>query len=133
VILYLGVNLAAALLLLAGSLWGPVLLVFQNDGTGMSWGIAAWGVLATLLVPLEKWRFIDYSRTFLVFLGLIGTVVGFMIALSGVPMEAASTPEAANATVKALLSGLGTALGTTLVGAVSSLWLGINKMLFCGE
>ncbi len=62
----------------------------------------------------------------LVLLGLIGTVVGFVIALSGVDPKAAGDVRAIAPMVTDLIRGMSVALYTTLVGAVSSLWLTVN-------
>jgi len=59
----------------------------------------------------------------LVFLGLIGTVIGFIIALSGVDPANASDIKAVAPMVSRLVEGMSTALYTTLVGAVFSIWL----------
>jgi biopolymer transport protein ExbB/TolQ len=59
----------------------------------------------------------------LVFLGLIGTVAGFMIALAGVDPKAAGDVDAVAPMVATLIDGMGLALATTLVGAVLNLWL----------
>ena len=69
----------------------------------------------------------------LVLLGLIGTVVGFIIALSGVDPEKASNFDSISPMVSTLIQGMSTALYTTLVGAVLNLWLMINyRMLATG-
>ena len=65
----------------------------------------------------------------LVLLGLIGTVVGFIIALSGVDPESASDISAVGLMVSTLISGMSTALYTTLVGSVLNLWLMVNYRL----
>jgi biopolymer transport protein ExbB/TolQ len=65
----------------------------------------------------------------LVFLGLIGTVIGFIIALSGVDPKAAADVNAVGAMVSTLISGMSVALHTTLVGAVLNLWLMANYRL----
>ena len=65
----------------------------------------------------------------LVLLGLIGTVVGFIIALSGVDPEKASDIKAVSPMVSTLVEGMSTALYTTLVGAVLNLWLMANYRL----
>lgn len=65
----------------------------------------------------------------LVFLGLIGTVIGFIIALSGVDPEAASDAERIGAIITNLISGMSVALNTTLVGAVLYVWLIVNHRL----
>jgi biopolymer transport protein ExbB/TolQ len=68
----------------------------------------------------------------LVMLGLIGTVVGFMIALSGVDADTAGDVAAIGPMVSALIEGLGVALTTTLVGSVLSIWTVINCRLVEG-
>ncbi|RME95707.1 MAG: hypothetical protein D6773_18140 [Alphaproteobacteria bacterium] len=62
----------------------------------------------------------------LVFLGLIGTVIGFIIALSGVKPEAVSQADSVAAMVATLIRGMSVALYTTLLGAVLNVWLNIN-------
>lgn len=59
----------------------------------------------------------------LVFLGLIGTVIGFIIALSGVDPEAASDAAKVAPMVSTLINGMAVALNTTLVGAIFYVWL----------
>ncbi len=68
----------------------------------------------------------------LVLLGLIGTVVGFIIALSGVQPEHASDVKAITPMVSKLIAGMSTALYTTLVGSVLNVWLMINYQLLAG-
>jgi len=59
----------------------------------------------------------------LVFLGLIGTVIGFIMALSGVDPESASNAENVAQMVATLIGGMSVALYTTLIGAVLYIWL----------
>lgn len=68
----------------------------------------------------------------LVLLGLIGTVLGFVIALSGVNPEAAGDVRAIAPMVTSLISGMSVALYTTLVGAVLNLWLMVNYRFLAG-
>jgi len=65
----------------------------------------------------------------LVFLGLIGTVIGFIIALSGVDAKTAADVTAVGTMVSTLISGMSVALYTTLVGAVLNVWLMVNYRL----
>jgi hypothetical protein len=67
--------------------------------------------------------------TALVLLGLIGTVVGFIIALSGVEPQAAADPASIAPMVSTLIRGMATALNTTLVGSVLNIWLMANYHL----
>lgn len=68
----------------------------------------------------------------LVLLGLIGTVVGFIIALSGVDPDKAGDFKSVAPMVSTLIEGMSTALYTTLVGAVFNVWLMVNYHLLAG-
>jgi hypothetical protein len=65
----------------------------------------------------------------LVLLGLIGTVLGFIQALSGVQPDAVGDVAAIPGMVSRLLGGMATALYTTLVGSVLNNWLMLNYRL----
>jgi len=73
--------------------------------------------------------FVRHIANTLVLLGLIGTVVGFVMALSNVSAEAVADPNAVAGMVSQLISGMGVALYTTLVGSVLNLWLAANYQL----
>lgn len=62
----------------------------------------------------------------LVVLGLVGTVIGFIIALSGVRPEVASDIGAVAPMVSTLIQGMSVALYTTLLGAILNVWLMVN-------
>ena len=68
----------------------------------------------------------------LVLFGLIGTVLGFVIALSGVESDAAGDVSAIAPMVTDLIGGMSVALYTTLVGAVLNLWLMVNYHVLTG-
>ena len=65
----------------------------------------------------------------LVVLGLIGTVIGFVIALSGIDPAEAGDVKAIAPMVSTMIEGMSTALYTTLIGAVLNLWLLTNYQL----
>jgi MotA/TolQ/ExbB proton channel family len=65
----------------------------------------------------------------LVLLGLIGTIVGFVIALSGVDQEAVTDASAIGPMVATLLHGMAMALFKTLVGSVLNVWLMVDYRL----
>jgi len=67
----------------------------------------------------------QFSST-LVMLGLIGTVVGFILALSGIGASMASDVSAVSNMISRLIAGMSVALYTTLEGAILSLWLTVN-------
>ena len=68
----------------------------------------------------------------LVLLGLVGTVIGFIIALSGVDPETASDVSTVGPMISTLISGMSTALYTTLVGSILNIWLMINYQILSG-
>jgi hypothetical protein len=65
----------------------------------------------------------------LVLLGLIGTVVGFIQALSGVQPDMVGDVAAIPGMVSCLLEGMATALYTTLVGSALNIWLMLDYRL----
>jgi ubiquinone/menaquinone biosynthesis C-methylase UbiE len=71
--------------------------------------------LASRIAPIR------YLANSLVLLGLIGTVIGFIIAFSGVRPEVASDVAAIGPMVSTLISGTSVALYTTLVGSLPRL------------
>ena len=86
------------------------------------------GILASTL-RLKLFTRISMVRNLansLVVLGLIGTVLGFIIALSGVQPGAATDPSTIAPMVTTLIEGMSVALYTTLVGAVLNVWLMVN-------
>ncbi len=62
----------------------------------------------------------------LVILGLIGTVIGFIIALTGIDPNAVADIGAIAPMVSTLIEGMSVALYTTLVGSVFHVWLIVN-------
>lgn len=68
----------------------------------------------------------------LVLIGLIGTVVGFIVVLSGVDPAKASDVASVGPMISNLVSGMGIALYTTLVGAVLNIWLTANCHILSG-
>ncbi len=72
-----------------------------------------------------KINLIKFISNTLVILGLIGTVIGFIIALSGVDSSVANNPEEVGKMVTSLISGMSVALYTTLAGSIFSVWLNI--------
>ncbi|MDP6709489.1 MAG: MotA/TolQ/ExbB proton channel family protein [Alphaproteobacteria bacterium] len=98
-------------------------LVRARAGDGEGRGIQAQALRLKLTDRIVVVRQIADS---LIFLGLIGTVIGFIVALSGVDPSAADQVENVSAMVATLISGMSVALNTTLVGAVLYVWLIIN-------
>lgn len=92
------------------------------------------GILATSLrlKLTQRVAVVRHVAGSLVILGLIGTVIGFIIALSGVEPERASDVTAITPMISTLIAGMSTALYTTLVGSVLNIWLMINYQMLAG-
>lgn len=69
---------------------------------------------------------IRYIANALVFLGLIGTVIGFIIGLSGIDATATQDVDKIAPMITELINGMSVALYTTLLGAVLNIWLNVN-------
>ena len=91
--------------------------------SGDSRALAASSLKLKLTTRIGVVRFIANS---LVLLGLIGTVVGFIMALSGVDPETSGDASAITPMVSTLIVGMSVALYTTLIGSVLNVWLMIN-------
>ena len=76
---------------------------------------------------------VRHTANSLVFLGLVGTVIGFIVALSGVDPESVSSAEAVGPMVAKLIQGMSITLYSTLVGAVLYLWLIVNHRMLASE
>ena len=87
---------------------------------------------ALRLRVLNRVTVVRYVANSLVLLGLIGTVLGFIIALSGVDPNVATDVGAIASMVTDLIRGMSVALYTTLVGAVLNLWLMVNFHILAG-
>lgn len=99
-------------------------LIGRRDGESRS--VAA-AVLKAKLVARNS--VVRHLANTLVILGLLGTVIGFIMALSGVSPEAAGDIKAVGPMISKLITGMSVALYTTLVGAILNVWLMANYHL----
>lgn len=68
----------------------------------------------------------------LVLLGLIGTVIGFIISLAGVDPRMTGEASSIAPMVARLIGGMSVALYTTLVGSILNVWLMANYQILNG-
>ena len=78
---------------------------------------------------LNRIGIVRHIANSLVLLGLIGTVIGFIIALSGTYLDLASNVQSVGPMITTLIGGMSVALYTTLVGAILNIWLMVNYRL----
>ncbi len=78
---------------------------------------------------LIKIAHVHEGAGWLAYLGLIGTVVGFIIALSGVDLGALATAQGVQTMIPELMAGMKVALYTTLAGSFFGIWTEINYQM----
>jgi hypothetical protein len=95
---------------------------------------AGYDALGALRLDLShRVAIVRHFANALVFLGLIGTVIGFILALSGVNPATSTDADNVAKMVATLIGGMSVALYTTLVGAILHVWLIVNhRMLVSG-
>jgi hypothetical protein len=152
------VNTAFIAIAIALAVQGHVSWLFTNDASYISYAITAlfvvgWGwsakeilvassdlnhssthgprpaALADADKDLGKIAWLSDISEYLVQLGFLGTLVGFVIALSGIDQDTVTTADGAQNAVAALMAGMSTAIGTTIIGAALALWHGCNMRL----
>jgi MotA/TolQ/ExbB proton channel family len=107
----------------------PAYLRAAARADGQSRALLASSLRLTLAARIAPVKHIANS---LVLLGLIGTVIGFIVALSGVRPDAAADVGAIGPMISTLIGGMAIALHTTLVGSLLHLWLMVNVRLLEG-
>ena len=112
-------------------------IILEYDQTYISLLIISIAFIFTIAVGWN-WRYMNngvpdiywYTAEAVIALGMIGTIIGFMIVLSQtfIDIDVSDTDD-----VKELIStmagGMGTALITTLAGLVSSTWMKIQLVI----
>lgn len=111
-------QVSAELDFLARNRWVPLDLDVPAD--------VLWKKLAQRVAPVR-----DLCNALLL-LGLIGTVVGFLVAFSAADPAAFSDPSRVKAVVATLMLGMNISLYATLTGAVLHCWMRINTRLLEG-
>jgi len=122
-----------------------LLPVFLADSTGIAAAIAilcVLGICAAGFVAFkiqyrafteEDIRFLRILGSTAVMLGLIGTVIGIIIALEAVQVDAVGDATKVGIMVAGLAKGMGIALNTTLVGGIASMYISFNHFLLSHE
>jgi hypothetical protein len=88
--------------------------------------IAALGVLC---VFLQRWSDVEWLATHVVRIGLLGTVIGLIIAFSAAKAGGSADPNEIRPMIAAVVDGMYVSLYATLLGIATNLWLKINLRL----
>jgi MotA/TolQ/ExbB proton channel family len=102
---------------------------FEGSNAPLCWLIVAMGALGIGCVFLRRWRDVQWIATHVVRIGLLGTVVGLIIAFSAAGTGASADAEQVKTMIAAVVSGMYVSLYATLLGIGANLWLKINLRL----
>jgi hypothetical protein len=102
---------------------------FEGTTAVLCWIILAMGALGIVAVFLQRWHDAQWLATHVVRIGLLGTVVGLIIAFSAAASGNTSNPEDIKPMIAAVVNGMYVSLYATLLGIGTNLWLKINLRL----
>jgi hypothetical protein len=126
-------NLIGAALILAS--WGAGWLYrpYTADSSGMSWLITVLFGCGLVSVLRKDWKTVRWAGNALVYLGMVGTVLGLIITVSDLSADKGQNFEDFKQVVTAIYVGSATALYTNLLACIGYLWLGTNAHLLARE
>jgi hypothetical protein len=107
---------------------GIAQLPFQGDNAILCWSIVAVGAIGTLYVFLRRWSDAAWIAKHVVRFGLLGTVVGLIMAFSHARSVGADA-DAIQGMVGQVVDGMYVALYATFMGVGVNLWLKLNMKL----
>ena len=102
---------------------------FESSNAALCWLIVGMGALGIGCVFLRRWRDVQWIATHVVRIGLLGTVIGLIIAFSAAGSGASADTEQVKTMIAAVVSGMYVSLYATLLGIAANLWLKINLRL----
>jgi len=102
---------------------------FEGNNGPLCWIIVGMGLLGIGCVFLQRWNDVQWLATHIVRIGLLGTVVGLIIAFGAAAQGGSSNPDEIKPMIAAVVNGMYVSLYATLLGIGSNLWLKINLRL----
>ena len=126
-------NLIGAALIAAAWVEGLLFKPYAADSSGMCYLITvlfAWGLACCLR---RDWQSVRWVGNALVYLGMVGTVLGLIITVSDLSADKAESFESFRQIVTSIYIGSGTALYTNLLACIGYLWLGTNAHLLARQ
>jgi NADH:ubiquinone oxidoreductase subunit 2 (subunit N) len=127
------INLVGVALLTAAWAEGLLLKPYRADESGMCYLITALFLVGLVAVARKDWQTVRWSGNALVYLGMVGTVLGLIMTVSDLSVDKAQSFESFKAIVTAIYVGAGTALYTNLLACIGYLWLGTNAHLLARQ
>ena len=126
-------NLIGAALVLAAWVEGLASKPYAADSSGMCWLITllfGWGLVCVLR---RDWQSVRWVGNALVYLGMVGTVLGLIITVSDLSADKAQSFDDFKQVVTSIYIGSATALYTNLLACIGYLWLGTNAHLLARQ
>jgi hypothetical protein len=113
------------------ALWiaGLAGMPFEGANAPLCWIIVAIGAVGLLCTLLRRWRDVQWIATHVVRIGLLGTVVGLIIAFSAARHGGSADVEAVKTMIASVVDGMYVSLYATLLGIAVNLWLKVNLRL----
>jgi len=127
------INLVGVALLAAAWAEGLLLKPYRADESGMCYLITALFVVGLFSVARKDWQTVRWTGNTLVYLGMVGTVLGLIMTVSDLSVDKAQSFESFKAIIAAIYVGAGIALYTNLLACIGYLWLGTNAHLLAGQ
>jgi NADH:ubiquinone oxidoreductase subunit 2 (subunit N) len=127
------INLIGVALLAAA--WAEDLLLkpYRADESGMCYLITILFVIGLVAVSRKDWQTVRWIGNTLVYLGMVGTVLGLIMTVSDLSVDKAQSFESFKAIIAAIYVGAGIALYTNLLACIGYLWLGTNAHLLARQ
>jgi hypothetical protein len=122
-------------LALVAAVWAEGLITrpFQADHSGICYLITALFFVGLIATARKDWQTVRWIGNTLVYLGMIGTVLGLIITVSDLTVDKVQSFDSFKAIVTAIYIGSGTALYTNLLACIGYLWLGTNAHLLARQ
>ena len=105
---------------------------FDGDNAILCWLIMGIGGLGILCLFLQRWSDVEWLATHVVRIGLLGTVIGLIIAFSAAGTGGSSDPDEVQKMISSVVDGMYVSLYATLLGIAVNLWLKVNLRLLAG-
>jgi hypothetical protein len=102
---------------------------FEGENAFLCWLIVGMAALGILCVFLRRWADVQWIATHVVRIGLLGTVIGLIIAFSAAKTGGSADPSEIRPMIAAVVDGMYVSLYATLLGIATNLWLKINLRL----
>jgi hypothetical protein len=126
-------HLIGAALVLAAWAEGIAYKPYAADSSGMCWLITVLFVWGLCCVLRKDWQSVRWVGNVLVYLGMVGTVLGLIITVGDLSADKGQSFEDFKQVVTAIYVGSATALYTNLLACIGYLWLGTTAHLLARQ